>query len=287
MTTTPPPRSHWSARTGRFVALWVFGIATTLLLVGLWGRAVTTDHDGIEDSLRAAVATDEVADQVRGWFAGAIEEWTAVSGDDAVTVAGAVLETPTAAAAMEQVLADMVEVAVAPPGTTHVIDVAAALDPVVPDLATELEAAGIDADPTLLRAALSGMEPIVVESEPVVSITHIVSSASGVLTRVVVVALLALLASGAVATLLAPERWEMVRTLASRILISAITFALFLRLSAWALDPQRGRSPIAAGGSVLLRSNGGVLLAVGLVAAVAAGAAAVAVRSRRSAAVAE
>ncbi len=279
----PSRLGDYSTRSGRFVALWVFGVATTLLLLGLWGRAVTTDRDGIESSLRAAVATDEVAEQVRGWVAGALEEWTRVSGDEAVSVAGAVLETPSAAAAVEQVLAEVVEVAVAPPGTTGVVDVAAAIDPFVPGIAAELQAAGVDADPTLVRAVLAGMEPITVESDPAISITRVVSSAHGMLTRVVVVALLTLLVSGGAATALAEERWVMVRSLASRILVSALSFAVFLRLGAWALDPQRGRSPFAAGGSVLLRSNGTVILLVGLVAGIAAGGATLAVRSRRRA----
>jgi hypothetical protein len=61
---------------------------------------------------------------------------------------------------------------------------------------------------------------------------------------------------------LAEEHLAMIRSLAVRLAVSAITFTILLRVGAWATDPSRGRSPLASGGSVLLGSNHLVLFLV-------------------------
>ena len=103
------------------------------------------------------------------------------------------------------------------------------------------------------------------------------------LSKVVVIGLAGMLLSGAAAVALADERIRQLRALVIRVGISAISFAVIIRIGGWAVDPEGGRSPIAAGGAVLLRSNGHVLAAVALgTAVVAAGMSIFLLRRRRS-----
>ena len=43
--------------------LWVFGLSTTLLLVGLWGRAITVDQNTITRSTEAALSAELVTER--------------------------------------------------------------------------------------------------------------------------------------------------------------------------------------------------------------------------------
>jgi hypothetical protein len=52
--------------------------------------------------------------------------------------------------------------------------------------------------------------------------------------------------------------------LATRVVLSALSFAILFRVGSWALDPQRGGSPIAGAGSILLASNSSVFLVAAL-----------------------
>ena len=90
------------------------------------------------------------------------------------------------------------------------------------------------------------------------------------LTWIVLLAAAALTVLGGLAIALAEHRYGMVRTLSTRVVISALTYALLFRVAAWALDPQRGRSPVLGGGSVVLGSNGHIFLIAGAIAAVVA-----------------
>ena len=92
-----------------------------------------------------------------------------------------------------------------------------------------------------------------------------------------------MLLSGVAAVALAEERARQVRGLAVRVGVSAATFAVLLRLGAWALDPGGGRSPLAAGGAVILSSSGHVLVIAALIAGGIAVFATIGVNRRRRA----
>ena len=80
-----PTTWRTSARRGTLsVVLWAFGLATTLLLVGLWGRAVTHDQPTIQASARSAVSAEWATDRIYGW----IEDAVVSSGDIDPTAAG-------------------------------------------------------------------------------------------------------------------------------------------------------------------------------------------------------
>ncbi|HEX2403830.1 MAG TPA: hypothetical protein VHM29_03930, partial [Acidimicrobiia bacterium] len=46
------------------VAGWVFGLASTVLLVGIWGRAVVVDTTELADTLSPLAAGDMVSDRL-------------------------------------------------------------------------------------------------------------------------------------------------------------------------------------------------------------------------------
>jgi hypothetical protein len=102
------------------------------------------------------------------------------------------------------------------------------------------------------------------------SLATVVREARAFVTRAVLLALAIMLASGAGVVALSEERFATLRTLATRVLLSALSFALFFRIGGWVLDPSRGRSPVAGGTSVLLDSNGHVFLLTAIAAAVVA-----------------
>jgi len=85
-----------------------------------------------------------------------------------------------------------------------------------------------------------------------------------------VIGLGGMLLAGGAALVLNEDRVRQLRSLAIRIGVSAMTFAIIIRIGAWAVDPAGGRSPIAAGGAVVLKSNGHILAAVAVGAATAA-----------------
>ena len=86
---------------------------------------------------------------------------------------------------------------------------------------------------------------------------------------------------GGAAIMLNRDRIRQLRALAIRVGVSAITFAIVIRIGGWAVDPAGGRSPIAAGGAVLLKSNGHILASVAVGAAVIAAAMSVILLRRR------
>lgn len=91
---------------------------------------------------------------------------------------------------------------------------------------------------------------------------RVVEDARSLLSLVVALAAIAMGVTGAIAVGLSEARLVTVRLLATRTVLSALSFAVLFRIGSWALDPDRGGSPIARGGSVLLGSNADVFLLV-------------------------
>lgn len=263
--------------------MWVFGLATTVLLIGMWGRSVSSDEAAIAGGARAAVEAEAIADRVEDWVADGL---AATAGAERAEVADALVgigDTPQAHQAVGTIVEQAVAVAFAEPGSSAAIDVRTAMAPLGPVIGERLRDSGVPAPQEEVDAAIARMPDLVLSSGVDSAIAGAANRAHGLLTRVVVVAGLVLLLSGGVAVALSEDRLRMLRKLAVRIAVSALTFAVILRLGAWALDPEGGRSPIAAGGAVLLRSNG---LLLPLLAAANLGAAfaiTAAVRRRRMA----
>lgn len=262
------------------VVLWAFGLATTTLLVGLWGRAVITDQSTLEASSRAALSAEVVTDRIQNWLTDAVAT-TAGMFDPAISHAvDLIAESPEVDRAIDRVVEEIVQAALAEPGTRAAIDIGPALEPLVPIVVTELAANGLSVPVEEINRAIDGAANAVVETESS-TISGAAYRARSVLTTVFGAGLAALVIFGSLAVTLAEEHLAMIRLLAIRIAVSAVTFTILLRLGSWATDPSRGRSPLASGGSVLLNSNHLVLFLVAATALCVALSSGVVIQRRR------
>jgi hypothetical protein len=280
LSTQDPTRPH---RVTLAVALWVFAISTTVLLIGIWGRSVTGDEATLQASAEAVLETEVVTDRVGDWLAEGLD---AVDGGDAAGVAAAVDavdELPAAQDAIDTIVSQVVTAALAPPGSSPSIDVAAALGPVIPELMRELEANGVAASTTEVEEALEVVDTITLPVEPTRTSGGVAREARAALTKVIALAALGMFLGGGVAIAVSDDRWGRMRSLASRVAVSSFTFAILLQIGRWATDPEGGRSPLAAGSGVVLGSNWQVLVVVAAVGMALAGAAAAVVRRSRQA----
>ncbi len=261
-----------SARRGSLsVVLWAFGLATTLLLVGLWGRAVSYDEPTIEASARSVVNAEAATDRIYSWIEDGVVSSTDVDPDTAEQVLAELRGNPEVEAAVAAVLDQFVGALFTSEGEAATIDLARSLEPVVPIAAARLAAHDVSVDESSLISALDDAESIDLATGDAATVARVVDDARMLLSLIVVLAAITLVTTGSAAVWLSDDHLAMARTLATRILLSAISFAVLFRIGSWVLDPQGGASPVAGGGSILLRSNVQVFLVIAVGAAVVTG----------------
>jgi len=267
------------------VALWVFGIATSIVLIGVWGRSVAGDQTTLAASTRAVLESEIVNDRLADWLGDAVAAAGDVSSDDAAAVIMAVEGSPEMESAIDSVVDQAVAAALAPPGTATELDLRTAIDDLAPVVAAALEQRGVVSDAETVRVAAAGVPGVVLSADDnQLTVGGTAREVRGLLSKVVVAGLAVMALSGSAAVLLNHDRVRQLRSLVLRIGVSAISYAIIFRVGAWAVDPTGGRSPIVSGGAVLLKSNGHVLGAIAIGAAVLAGGISIAlVRRRRSA----
>lgn len=250
------------------VVMWVFGLSTTLLLLGLWGRAVTADQQTVTDTAMAVVDAEVAQDRIYDWIEGAISQSQGVGSAEAEVAISQLRESPELEAVIDNVIWSFVAALFAEPGETAVIDLEAALSPAVPVIVEQLSSQDVPVDESAVKAALDDASVIELDTGGAAGIAEIVSDARTLVSQVVVLAFFIMVASAAAAIALAQGRYAMLRTLAIRVVLSSLSFAVLFRLGSWAFDPDAGGSPVANGGSVLLGSNGHVFVLMAVVAAV-------------------
>ncbi|MGH8911400.1 MAG: hypothetical protein ACRDVD_02730, partial [Acidimicrobiia bacterium] len=125
------------------IVLWVYGIAVTVTLVSVWGRAVVIDTDLMAAAASDFASAEFVTEQIEDWLT---EELVELPGIDRGTAEQAAAET-VADQAFEAPLGDLtravVEAAAAPPGDSTSVDVAGVLQPAIPSVTVALAARGI------------------------------------------------------------------------------------------------------------------------------------------------
>ena len=252
--------------------LWVFGLSTTLLLVGLWGRAITVDQNTITRSTEAALSAELVTQRVWDWVGEGLAATEGVSPVDADRVVGELKNRPKALGAVDALIDQVVEALVAPPGTETTIDVASALAPLVPEVVSGLSARGVDVPVESVEATVDSLDPVALDAGEMVSVGVVTEQARAVLTLGVLVAAAMLILFATLAVVIAEERWPMVRGLATRIAFSALSFAMLFRFGGWVLDPDGGGSPLRRSSAILVASNLHVFVIIGGVAALIAAA---------------
>ncbi len=280
---TPPPTSRRprARKSILAVVLWAFGLATSTLLLGLWGRTVTADQSTLEMGSRAALGTEVVVDRINNWLGEAVAAAAESTEPGVGRATAAIAASPEADRAIDKAVEELVQAALAEPGGRPEIQVRPALEPLAPIVVNELAASGVDVPLDKVNSTIDQAAQIFLTTEETTAISGAAYRARSVLTTVFVVGLTALLLFGSLAVALAEEHLAMVRTLAVRLAVSAVTFTVLLRLGAWAMDPAKGRSPLATGGSVLLGSNHLVLFLVAATALCVALSAGIVIRHRR------
>lgn len=266
--TSPRPRS-----VALSIALWTFGLATSLFLLGMWGRTVAVDNATLEVSARTIIDSDLATDRINTWFQEGLATAADLDSETARSVAFAIESLPEYQEAVDSVIGAFVDTLFATDGDTTLVDVDTALSPLVPIVADELVLRDIPVEVERIDDALNDVGVVELDVGEATSVAAVARDARGFLTQVVAMSLLGMLIAGVAAVSLASERFAMVRQLSIRVTVAALSYAVILRTAGWALDPSRGRSPIVGGIAVIFSSNSQVFLMLG---AIAGGIAAVA-----------
>ena len=247
--------------------LWVFGLSTTLLLVAIWGRAVTVDQATITRSTEAALTADLVTDRVWDWVGEGLSATDGIGSVDADRALEELKNRPEATEAVDALVDQVVVALVAPPGSDATIDVASALAPLVPEVVERLTEQGVDVPAGSVEATVNSLDPVALEIGEAVSVGVVTEQAHAALTLGALGAAGMLLLFGSMAVAIAEERWPMVRGLATRVAFSALSFAVLFRFGGWVLDPDGGGSPFRRSGAIIVASNLHVFVIIGGLAA--------------------
>lgn len=256
-------------RFGLSTSLWLFGIATSVLLVSLWGRGVSADDDTLAAAAGAIAESDWLAERVAGWLAEEVAEHGGLPEGKTAAVVESVWRRPETQAAVADLVGQAVEAGLASPGTTVVIDPAASIRPLTDDIAAGLTAAGVATTRQEVAAVIDEIDPVVAVAEPGET-AGVVRRVRTMLNRALLTALAAMAITAAAALAISDDRRAVVRSLLTRVALTALGFAVLFHAGAWALDPSGGAAPLPRGAAVLLRSNTFTLWALAAVAAVAA-----------------
>jgi len=268
---TAQPVSRHMRRGALSGVLWAFGLATTLLLVGLWGRAVTADQETLARSTGEVLSADVVTQRVYDWIGDGIAAAAGIPVDDVQPAVEAVRSSPEANRAISALVEDAVAVFMAPPGSEASVDIGGALRPLVPRIVAELAERGVGVSENNVTAALANLDAVEIDTGEAGNAMAVAGVARGVLTIGVLLAFVVLVLAGSLAVALSDDRMAMVRSLGTRLAFSALSFAALFRIGGWVLDPDGGRSPIIRGGATVIGSNLHVFLFVAAVGAAMAG----------------
>ena len=262
-----------SARRGSLsVVLWAFGLATTLLLVGLWGRAITHDQATVQQSARSVVDAEIASDRIYSWLEDGVASSTDIDPLTTERVISGLRGHPEVEGAVGALVDQFVDVLFSEGGGDPQVELAETLAPVIPLVVSGFAAYDVPIDEALVSAALVEAESIDLGSGEVADVARVVDSARALLSLIVVLSAVILAVTGSTAVWLSEDNLGMVRTLATRVVLAALSFAVLFRVGSWALDPNGGGSPVARGSSILLGSNSDIFFVVALAgAAVASG----------------
>ena len=247
------------------MSLWLFGLFTTLVLVGVWGRAVTADRPTLTDSAQLLLASDVVNDRLEAWLTDGLAVSSSVAPARIADVVAMVAESNEADAAIAIAADEAVTSALSPPGTARALDLRPAALELAPAVSRALAEAGIDVAPGAVSAAMDNAD-LSLSSAPGSWVSGAAHRGTAALTRVLVVGMVGMIGTGAMSVWASDDRVLRIRTLASRVALSSVTFAIMLRLGSWAVDPSGGRSSVAGAASIAIGSNGHVPMLVAVVA---------------------
>ena len=244
-------------RFGHGAASWAYGIAITLLLVGLWGRAASTDEPVVAEATAGAVEAVVVTDRVVDWIVEAASTETGRLPSDVEPVVRSLLADPGARAVLADVVRVLVGAALADDGGTVIVDLRTALDPHLATVLGIADRAGID--PALVSSVLDEIEPVIVDTGHHSPLGPAFDATRRALRLAAVVGAGSAASLFALSLMLSEDRRRTARALGAKTFFGALGFTVMLRLGAWALDPGGGGSDatptLRSAVAVLARSN--------------------------------
>lgn len=249
---------------------WAFGMSVSILLLSLWGRAVVVDTDNLADSLSPLAGAGVVTDFVGDWMADEMVD----AGADPAMVEPAVdhyLQSSEVGHTLDQLVEETVHAAASSDPAGATIDMAALFRPSVPDMAAGLSAMGFGVTEGQVADVVEQFDPLVIRQPGAAAIVGPNSQTAARLGTAALLAVIALIGFGLGYVAISEDRVGAIRSLATRVAVGALSFAVFLRVGSWVLDPDRGRAPVQETVSVLARSKWLVPLEVAVVAGVIAG----------------
>ena len=247
----------------------MFGLASTVLLVGIWGRAVVVDTNELAETLSPLAAGDMVSDRLATWLEAELVE-AGVDGVGASVAADQVLAHPSVGPVLEQLVAEGVEAAASAAPTGASVDVAAILLPASGQITTGLNEAGVPVGTEQVEAALSQLDPLIVRDPSDRPFVGASSPLAANLGTAAMLGALLMLFSGTAYLAMSRDRMRAFRALLTRFALGALSFAVLLRLGSWLVDPEGGKAPFRESFALLANSKWLVPLTIGLVAMAAA-----------------
>ncbi len=236
------------------LAAWIFGLATSVLFVSLWGRAVVVDTDELGDSLLPLSQSEQVASAFSDWMTTELVE-SGVPAGAAEDATEAALVTDEVSFALKGIVVDVVDAAASDGVEGGTVDVASKLEPTVPAVTMALVDTGVPVTETQVGAVIRGIDPLVIRKASEPPLVGGNSPLAGRLGTAAILAVLFQLIFAGVYVLAAPDRLKRMRTLLNRFALTGLSFAVLLRLGSWVLDPEGGRAPVSESLSLLADSK--------------------------------
>lgn len=222
---------------------WIFGICLSVLFVSLWGRAVVIDTDELGQSLAPLAASESVLDFVAGWMSDEFVD----SGVDPALVEPTIdyfLRSSSVGNALDHFVTEVVDAAATSDPGGSSIDMRGLAAPAVPDMAAGLTALGYEVGSSDVREIVEDFDPLVIRQPGSAALVGPNSSAAARLGTASLVAAIGLMLTGSAIVRLSEDRIRAVRALLNRVAVGGLSFAVFLRLGAWVVDPGGGRAPV-------------------------------------------
>lgn len=250
---------------------WAFGMSVTILLFSLWGRAVVIDTDTLAESLSPLAGSAIVSDLLGDWMADEMVE----AGADADLVEPTIdyyLQSSGVGEALDQLVVEMVYAAGSSGPEAATIDMAALIGPSVPELTFGLSQMGYPVTQEQVADIVARFDPLVIRQPGADPIVGPSSPTAARLGTAALLALIALIGFGSAFAALSEDRIGALKSLLTRVAVGGLSFAVFLRVGSWVLDPAGGRAPVQATLSEVARSKWLVPLEVAFVAGAVAAA---------------
>jgi hypothetical protein len=246
-------------------------MSVSILFVALWGRAVVVDTDALAESMAPLSESAIVMDFVADWMAEELVD----SGADPSTAeptVGFLFESSSVGAALDQLVMEVVYAAASADPDGSRIEMAALFGPTVPELTVGLTGLGYPVTEGEVSEIVDGLDPLDIRRPGAGAVVGPNSPTAARLGTAALLALVGMVIFGLGVVAISEDRIAEVRSLLTRIAVGGLSFAVFLRVGSWVLDPSRGRAPIRSALATMAESKWVVPLQIALVAAAVAGA---------------